>query len=232
MNDVSDNYKRYSNYRPKHNFYLRSERVNENNRYIMNAHSVLRNNLYNSESNKDAYNYLNSVMNRKYNTPIPELKYKNISTSCNNIHSNNNICDNFSENSRILFGGESKNEVRRRMINDITNPDLFYKKANDYKYYQLEQQQFSKYNLDLMNMRKKERTKEIININPFNPKLKKDDLGKSLLEYNTILNPIPNFTYNRYLENHIISLKKQRSLSSNNITESPSTYDYKNYNKY
>lgn len=88
-------------------------------------------------------------------------------------------------------------------LSDLTNPTYFYRdtyindlqKKRNYLNYNLEQSE--------NHFRKKKRystdTDDLV-INPYNqPHSSCISLGASELEHNTILNPVPNFRYNRYL---------------------------------
>ncbi len=91
--------------------------------------------------------------------------------------------------------------IKRSRLNDITNHDLFYRVADgDYQRYKQQQKKFLDYNWDAMQKRM-ERRREI-DVNPFNPSIY-NGLGKTTLQHNTILNPLPNYTYNKYLERQL-----------------------------
>jgi hypothetical protein len=51
-----------------------------------------------------------------------------------------------------------------------------------------------------------------INVNPFNKESSIGLLGRSTLMHNTILNPVPNFSYNKYFEKEILGLKNDYKL--------------------
>ena len=95
---------------------------------------------------------------------------------------------------------------KKSRLNDITNPDLFYKIANgDYQRYKLQQKQFLDYNYEAM--QKRQGIKREVDVNPFNPNIC-SELGDTSLVHNTILNPLPNYTYNKYLEKQLMALEK------------------------
>lgn len=129
----------------------------------------------------------------------------------NNINNNNydfSTIDGYRNfNQKNFFGGLSKNEVRRSRINEITNPEKYYKRNGVFESYREEQKKFLRYNYELM--KQKNQVKQYIDINPYNPQII-DDLGKSELTYNTILNPMPNFTYNKYLESQLTKIGQNK----------------------
>lgn len=90
---------------------------------------------------------------------------------------------------------------KRTRLNEVTNPDLYYKIQNgDYMKYRQQQKKVLDYNYDLM--QKRYGIKKEVDVNPFNPNLC-NDLGTSSLNHNTITNPLPNYTYNKYIEQQI-----------------------------
>ena len=100
----------------------------------------------------------------------------------------------------------SKNQVQsplyitdRSRLNEITNPDMYYKQSNmDYIKYREQQRNYLNSNYDLMvnngNYKKK------LDVNPYNVNSSSTSLGESMLVHNTILNPLPNYIYNKYFD--------------------------------
>lgn len=82
---------------------------------------------------------------------------------------------------------------------EITNPDMYYKQSNmDYIKYREQQRNYLNSDYDLMvnngNYKKK------LDVNPYNVNSSSTSLGESRLVHNTILNPLPNYTYNKYFD--------------------------------
>lgn len=102
----------------------------------------------------------------------------------------------------------------RSRLNEITNPDMYYKQSNqDYIKYKEQQRNYLNSNYELMinngNYKKK------LDVNPYNVNSSKTTLGESTLIHNTILNPLPNYTYNKYFdEEYKRNHSKRRSNSS------------------
>ena len=141
-------------------------------------------------------NYTNNFITerKKENLPIINRNYNNkklnISNSANNIN----------ESKYKYFVGRTR---------EITNPELFYKKVNgDFYKYRAENKKYLDYNYNIMGRRNLKN----INVNPFNKGSSLDLLGRSTLIHNTILNPIPNFSYNKYFEKEILGLKNNYKL--------------------
>ena len=155
----------------------------------INAFENIPNNYYHN-------NYSNNFITerKKENLPIINRNYNNkklnISNSANNIN----------ESKYKYFVGRTR---------EITNPELFYKKVNgDFYKYRAENKKYLDYNYNIMGRRNLKN----INVNPFNKGSSLDLLGRSTLIHNTILNPIPNFSYNKYFEKEILGLKNNYKL--------------------
>lgn len=75
--------------------------------------------------------------------------------------------------------------------NEISNPELFYKKGNrEFQIYRKEQKKFDDYNYKLILLHNKNRfIKKEPDINPFNPKVNLYKIGNSSLPQNVILRP-------------------------------------------
>ena len=91
---------------------------------------------------------------------------------------------------------------------------MYYKQSNqDYIKYKEQQRNYLNSNYELMinngNYKKK------LDVNPYNVNSSKTTLGESTLIHNTILNPLPNYTYNKYFdEEYKRNHSKRRSNSS------------------
>ncbi|MCQ2819923.1 MAG: hypothetical protein MJ252_21875 [archaeon] len=170
-------------------------------------------NLYEAES---YLNYMNEKKNSKVFSPYKRYNSPFLNNSMatgRSINDTQNIYNNMMRNSNS-FGGISTSEVRRSRVNEITKQDLYFKLHGDYQVYKEEQKKFLKYNYDLM--QRQNLGKKYIDINPFNP-LINENLGKSTLIHNTILNPLNNFTYNKYLESQLKKLGKINGEEKRNI---------------
>jgi hypothetical protein len=138
------------------------------------------------------YNYNNNLQNQ--NTFFPKINSKkkiNYSRSVDNINNNN----------------YQKKFVFPPIKHEITNPDLYFKKANgDFYKYRAESKKYLDYNQKILENQNKYNKTDNINVNPFNNSSSSSSLGKSNLVYNTILNPCPNFSYNKYFEKQILGM--------------------------
>ena len=102
------------------------------------------------------------------------------------------------------------NKSRR---NEITNPDLYYKQSNqDYLRYREQERKYLNSNYELMI--KNGNYKKKLDVNPYNKNSSTTSLGESKLIHNTILNPIPNYSYNKYFDEDYNRHGKNRSSSS------------------
>ena len=142
--------------------------------------------------NKKQYeNYNNyNIQNRNNLFPNINLKRINYSRSLGNINHNNH--------KKIIFPP---------IKHEITNPELYLKKANgDFYKYRAESKKYLDYNQKILENQNKYNKTDNINVNPFNNSSSSASLGRSNLVYNTILNPIPNFSYNKYFEKEIFGM--------------------------
>ena len=153
------------------------------------------------------YNYNNNLQNQ--NTFFPKINSKkkiNYSRSVDNINNNN----------------YQKKFVFPPIKHEITNPDLYFKKANgDFYKYRAESKKYLDYNQKILENQNKYNKTDNINVNPFNNSSSYSSLGRSNLVYNTILNPIPNFSYNKYFEKKILGM--------NNVNNNNNNYPRINY---
>ena len=97
---------------------------------------------------------------------------------------------------------------------EITNPELYYKRNNeDYNKYRAELRQYLDYNYQVLMDNKRTNKKKEVNINPYNPIDADFEHYKSDLAHNPILNPVNNYSFNKYLEKEIKGINKN-SVSS------------------
>ena len=172
---------------------------NQNNNNI-NNNNINNNNLNNNNLNKSVNNDLDINQNI-------EIK---------NNHSRNNNTDSL-EN---VFNFSSRS-------GEITNPNYFFQRNNkDYYKYRLEQKKYLDYNYQIIQNRLNKRIKREPDINPYNPINEQPfENGKSDLVHNPILNPINNYSYNKYLEKEVnLGNRYRKSMSNEN-------YNINNYNK-
>lgn len=146
---------------------------------------------------QNAENYLKFFMNNK-----SKIKY---SPYPNKMRRNNSMLLTSPQREEDPEKIESINPLlkyKRNKLNDVTNPDLYYKILNgEYLKYREQQKKVLDYNFDIMQSRIKR--KQEVDVNPFNPNLDSFVLGNSTLNHNTILNPLPNYTYNKYIDQQI-----------------------------
>lgn len=196
-----DNYSK-SRYIQKYNNFTDSrndEKQNTSNEYQNCFNERYKNN---SEDNNQGSpeKYLKYFMSKKNNLDQyarislrREPKDYKYTLSNNNFYSNKYI-------GTPLIDPSKSTSLKTKRLNEITNPELFYKiKSGDYFRYRLQQKEFLDYNF---NMIQNKNTRKDIDINPYNPNIA-TNLGKSNLLHNTILDPLPNYSYNRYLENQL-----------------------------
>ena len=98
---------------------------------------------------------------------------------------------------------------------EITNPELYYKRNNeDYNKYRAELKEYLNYNYQVLMDRKRFNKKQEVNINPYNPIDADFEHYKSDLAHNPILNPVNNYSFNKYLEKEIKGIKKDNISST------------------
>ena len=113
---------------------------------------------------------------------------------------------------------------------EITNPELYYKRNNeDYYKYRTEMKQYLDYNYKILSNKDRLNKKQEVNINPYNPLDADFEHYKSDLPHNPILNPVNNYSFNKYLEKEIKDIKKYENnpdSNYNNINKknTPSTF--------
>ena len=135
----------------------------------------------------NSQNYLNYIMNQKKNAHSRYLSQSHQLTTP--------INDSYPQQKSSPISSL----YNRSRLNEITNPDMYYKQSNmDYIKYREQQRNYLNSNYDLMvnngNYKKK------LDVNPYNVNSSSTSLGESMLVHNTILNPLPNYTYNKYFD--------------------------------
>ena len=171
------------------------------------------NNLNNDMRDKDE-NHMNKSINNNINN--------NINNSIDiDIRKKNNITNNII-NSKYFNNQENpinlkplSNSLSMKSINfenrksEITNPELYYQKNNDdYYKYRAELKQYLDYNYQILMKKNRLHKKQEVNINPYNPIDADFEHYKSDLRHNPILNPINNYSFNKYLEKEIRGTNK------------------------
>ena len=170
------------------------------------------NNIFNSYDNSLQENPNKTIDVNSYSNKIRENNFKNY---YNNQNQNNNSNDELDLNHNFEM---QNNEIRNinspkfeNSLNfstrsgEITNPNYFFQRNNeDYYKYRLEQKKYLDYNYQIIKNRLNKRNKREIDINPYNPINERPfETGKSDLVHNPILNPINNYSYNKYLEKEV-----------------------------
>ena len=187
---IENNYSNYINYMKKFEnndrktplispYSLYIKKIKDVKKYSDNTSLTSRDNENENEyenKNNNNYNY-NYIRNNN-----------NMSFDINNFR-NNNSMNNNGKNISISRSLKNINYFGRK--NEISNPELFYKRAdlNFYRYRE-EQRKFGDYNYSIVLKKNKSRfIKKEPDINPFNPKIDLFRVGKSSLPHNTILKP-------------------------------------------
>ena len=173
-------------------------RNNNNNNYL-NQFDI------NIQENQNKTIDVNSYSMRDKSTPqINQNNYNNINKNYNfsgsegsdSIIQNKNFPISLSNSTNFDFSSRS---------GEITNPNYFFQRNNkDYYKYRLEQKKYLDYNYEIIKNRLNKRSKREPDINPYNPiNNQVFENGKSDLLHNPILNPINNYSYNKYLEKEV-----------------------------
>jgi hypothetical protein len=105
---------------------------------------------------------------------------------------------------------------RSSRLNEVTNPNRYYNiGSKEYLKYKEQQRNYLNSNFEMMLNHNKKKNKDII-VNPYNKSSSLSELGDSKLQHNTILNPLPNYTYNKYFGN-MNQTNFRRSASTGNL---------------
>jgi len=165
------------------------------------------------EFTKKNLNNYNTELNNNNTNSINNINY-NEKGEWNENYSNKYLQNNTKE--KPLFSSLSASNIIFDRKNEITNPDLFYKRNNnDYFKYRAEQKKYLDYNYQMMINKNKFHHKQEPNINPYNPKQEDFEHYKSDLVHNPILNPVNYYSYNKYLEKEI--KENNKKYNNNNI---------------
>ena len=115
---------------------------------------------------------------------------------------------------------------------EITNPNYFFQRNNkDYYKYRLEQKKYLDYNYEIIKNRFNHRKQEP-DINPYNPiNNQVFENGKSDLVHNPILNPINNYSYNKYLEKEVNLGNRYKNITNNINNNMNNIKNYNNFNR-
>ena len=176
---------------------------------------IKQNNTNNSGINKSD-NYLNELINNNTNNVNDtEIRKKN---KISNIIINNNYFQNKNKENPInikslpnSLSTKSMNFENRR--SEISNPELYNKINNeDYNKYRAELRQYLDYNYQILLNKNRFKKNQEVNINPYNPINADFEHYKSDLVHNPILNPVNNYSFNKYLEKEIKNIKKGNTL--------------------
>ena len=196
-------------------FMVYQEKTKGNNNNIFNQ--------YDKNVNNFQENQNRTIDANSYSNPVRENQMLRNSYDNNNLINEVNINQNFK-----LQNNASANNIFPHSENflnfssrsgEITNPDYFFQRNNkDYYKYRLEQKKYLDYNYEIIKNRMNKKNKREPDINPYNPINEKPfEKGKSDLLHNPILNPINNYSYNKYLEKEVNLGKKFRNPNSNDI---------------
>ena len=175
---------------------------------------IKQNNNINNYGQNNNDTYTNKLINYNNNNDDIDIRKKN---KINNIFLNNKY---FQNNENPIDLKPLSNSLSMKTIgfenrnSEITNPELFYKRNNDdYTKYRAELKEYLNYNYKVLMDKKRLNKKQEVNINPYNPIDADFEHYKSDLPHNPILNPVNNYSFNKYLEKEIKGIKKN-SLSS------------------
>ena len=178
------------------------------------ANLKLNNNRYENQNNNNNYKNLNSFStSNKNNSKKFDLDQylEEIARNKEKEIEKNKDCEINEFREKEIENNREKNINYSKSVNDkkryfpknneISNPELFFKKANrDFLKYRKEQKKFDDYNYRIIMIHHRNRfVKKEPDINPYNPKLNCFKVGNSSLVQNVILRPddcYGNFRYN------------------------------------
>jgi len=184
-------------------------------------------------------NYKNYNVNNEENYENKYINNINIKNTEEKNKINNMINDRYfklNEPSSLNIKKPLPNSLSTKTINyenrrsEITNPELYYKRNNeDYYKYRTEMKQYLDYNYKILSNKDRLNKKQEVNINPYNPLDADFEHYKSDLPHNPILNPVNNYSFNKYLEKEIKDIKMYENnpdSNYNNINKknTPSTF--------
>lgn len=211
----------YNNRYANNNYHFingKSQQINQN-KETENLKSI-NNNLNNINGNQNqkelnSNNYVKFIMNerKQKRAPSPYIYYSPPPQQNNKM--NNNILPYIPKTSSFTTpNNQSLSTLPLRSfhhrINEITNPEMYYKLlSKEYLYYKEQHHNYSKSNYQLMI--NNQSIKKEIPINPYNFNSSLTVLGNSNLHPNPILNPLPHFHSNKYIIPFSPKLKRSSS---------------------
>jgi hypothetical protein len=151
-------------------------------------------------------NYMNSINpNNKIATPY-NLNENNI-----RVHNRSESNIQISKSQPTIFNKDQY--IMKGRSNEISNPVKYYQnQANDYNKFHNEEMRYLDYNQNIMNHKKYNE----INVNPFNKGSSKGGLGQSSLRRNPILNPLHDYSYNKYFDRESFNVNNTQSERTRN----------------
>ena len=178
--------------------YLKMKQDNSNN-YLNNDNDNYVKKIINDNNNDNNSSYFNDIdlrQKNKINNMIINYKYfQNKKTPLNMKPLSNSL--------------SMRNMNMENRKSEITNPELFYKRNNaDYNKYRAELKHYLDYNYQILSNKNRFNKKKEVNVNPYNPIDADFEHYKSDLAHNPILNPVNNYTFNKYLEKEMNINKK------------------------
>ena len=199
---IEKNYSNYLNYIKKFDnndrktplispYSLYIKKIKDVKKYSDNTSLTSRDREINLERNRNNYN--NNINNNNSMININNNENNNSylinNNSCKDIYNQRNDNEKFIKNIPISKSLKNINYFGRK--NEISNPELFYKRSDENYYrYREEQRKFGDYNYNIVLKKNKSRfIRKEPDINPFNPKIDSYKIGKSSLPHNTILKP-------------------------------------------
>jgi len=178
--------------------YLKMKQDNSNN-YVNNDNDNYVKKIINDNNNDNNSSYFNDIdlrQKNKINNMIINYKYfQNKKTPLNMKPLSNSL--------------SMRNMNMENRKSEITNPELYYKRNNeDYNKYRAELKHYLDYNYQILSNKNRFNKKKEVNVNPYNPIDADFEHYKSDLAHNPILNPVNNYTFNKYLEKEMNINKK------------------------
>ena len=200
-----------------------------------------------TKGNNNIFNSYDNSIQPNPNRTIDVNSYSNTARQ-NNLSPNNNYDNNQNQKGELNndLNFEQNLEMQNNTSNninspnlqnglnfstrsgEITNPNYFFQRNNkDYYKYRLEQKKYLDYNYQIIKNKLNKRNKKEPDINPYNPINEQPfEKGKSDLMHNPILNPINNYSYNKYLEKEVNFGKRPMNSYNNNSYNNRNNYNY------
>ena len=174
---------------------------------------IKQNNINNNVINRND-NYLKKIFNNSASNINEDNNEQRKKNKMNNIIINNNYFQNRNKENPINLKSlpnslSSKSIMVENRSSEISNPELYYKRNNeDYNKYRAELRQYLDYNYQVLINKDRFNKKQEVNINPYNPINADFEHYKSDLKHNPILNPVNNYSFNKYLEKEVKGINK------------------------